>query len=62
MDHPKIMEALKQLGNLASRMNECKRRKELSKLSFYKFLNLKIFCSKISRKSTIDFGRKTFTY
>lgn len=31
-DHPKLMESLRQLGNLASRMNECKRRKELSEL------------------------------
>nr|CAD2174070.1 unnamed protein product [Meloidogyne enterolobii] len=28
-DHPKLMEALRQLGDLASRMNESKRRKEL---------------------------------
>lgn len=28
-DHPKLMEALRQLGNLATKMNECKRRKEL---------------------------------
>uniref|UniRef100_A0A915E1K9 SH3 domain-containing protein n=1 Tax=Ditylenchus dipsaci TaxID=166011 RepID=A0A915E1K9_9BILA len=31
IDHPKLMESLKQLGNLASKMNECKRRKELIK-------------------------------
>lgn len=29
-DHPKLMESLRQLGNLALKMNECKRRKELS--------------------------------
>uniref|UniRef100_A0A914I8N6 Dynamin-binding protein n=1 Tax=Globodera rostochiensis TaxID=31243 RepID=A0A914I8N6_GLORO len=28
-DHPKLMESLRQFGTLASRMNECKRRKEL---------------------------------
>lgn len=38
-DHPKLMEALRQLGNLASRMNECKRRKELSGFLFVFFLN-----------------------
>jgi hypothetical protein len=30
-DHPKLLESLRQLGNLALKMNECKRRKELSK-------------------------------
>uniref|UniRef100_A0AC34QHH0 Dynamin-binding protein n=1 Tax=Panagrolaimus sp. JU765 TaxID=591449 RepID=A0AC34QHH0_9BILA len=30
-DHPKIMEALKQMGQLATKMNESKRRKELAK-------------------------------
>ncbi|KAI1726454.1 SH3 domain-containing protein [Ditylenchus destructor] len=31
IDHPKLLESLKQLGNLASKMNESKRRKELIK-------------------------------
>ena len=30
-DHPKLMEALKQMGQLATKMNESKRRKELTK-------------------------------
>lgn len=30
-DHPKLMEALKQMGQLATKMNESKRRKELAK-------------------------------
>jgi len=42
-DHPKLMEALRQLGDLASRMNESKRRKELGKL-FLILVGTQILC------------------
>lgn len=38
------MEAVKQLGSLASKMNECKRRKELSTVLFYVFSIFNFCC------------------
>lgn len=35
MDHPKLLEALRQMSFLASMMNESKRRKELGQLIIY---------------------------
>lgn len=50
IDHPKLLEAKKQMENLVLKMNESKRRKELSKSTFLFPINHLNFSQEVPRR------------